>query len=203
MPSSSFISLYPVAFAVATVLLVSGLCWWQSRRDWGRILAAVGLAQCVGYLFISRAMYNTDLLNPGQVLFAAVAVAITTKIAVFAPPLLARVTDPNLAPTFGWRHITVGITTAWLIQASLSLLYMFPREYLGNALVWMNPATRASAFVPLFLVGVFVEQVVMSGRVFEAADTTSTSTNDSTHGPSETATSTTTARTVPDGGCDD
>lgn len=162
------IALYPVVLAAGVTVLLSALSRLFGGRRWARVLLLTGAIQSVGYVAVSRAMFWTDGLAPEQLLFSFVAIGITTKIVVFSPPLLVRIGNPTLAPSFSTRHITVGVAGSWLIQSSLALIYLFPNGVLGDITTWMLPFSLVSVFVPLLLVGIVVVQVVMAGRIYEA-----------------------------------
>lgn len=161
------VTLYPVAVAAAVTLAVGAASWVAGDSRWTQIVVATGLIQTVGYIFVSRAMFYTSQLLPQQLLFATAAIAITTKIIVFSPGVIARVTAPSFRADFARETLVVGLAGAWLIQASLALLFLFPTGILGDLLLWVLPFSPVSAFVPLFVIGVCVVQVTIASSIYE------------------------------------
>lgn len=165
------VTLYPVAIAVLVSLGVGAVSWLAGDRRWTQIVVATGLVQAVGYVLVSRAMFWTSQLLPQQLFFASLAIAITTKIVVFSPGVLARVADPVYQPSFSRQALVVGLSGAWLIQASLALLFLFPTGLLGEVIVWVLPFSPVSAFVPLFILGTVVAQVTIAGSIYGDPET--------------------------------
>lgn len=160
------VTLYPVIVAICVSLAVGAASWLGGDRRWTQIVLATGLVQAAGYVLVSRAMFYTSQLLPQQLLFASLAIAITTKIVVFSPGVLARVADPAYEAAFSRQALVIGLSGAWLIQASLALLFLFPTGLLGEVLVWVLPFSPVSAFVPLFVLGSVVAQVTIAGSIY-------------------------------------
>jgi hypothetical protein len=165
----TMLPLYPIAIALVVTLGLAGWGWRTSGAQWGQTLATTAVIHTAGFVIVSRMMYATSRLFPRQLLLAFVTIGITTKLVVFAPVFLGRVTHPTLEPSLSKRHITIGIAGAWLIQSSLGLLYLFPDSFLQAAMLWVLPTSPLNIFVWPLLVGVVVVQVVMAGRLNEAA----------------------------------
>lgn len=161
------LTLYPVALAIAVTLTVAGVCYGFGNERWASVVAGVGLLQAVGLVFVSRAMFYTAQLLPQQLLFATAAIAITTKFVVFAPGMLVSVADPTSSISISRQDFFIGLAGAWLIQTSLALLFLFPQNVIGQAIMWVMPFSPVSAFAPLFAVGVVVVQVTIASSVFD------------------------------------
>jgi hypothetical protein len=187
--------LYPIGIMGAVLLLIAGLGWKTSGWRWATALGIVAAVQLPGYVIISRMMYATGDLLPQQLLFAALATALTTKLVVFSPTFVARITDPTFEPSLDRYTIVGGLAASWLIQLSLGVLYLFPDTMLRAVMMWALPSSTLHVYIWPLLVGAVLGQVTIAGQIYA----TSTS-------PSPTPSSTTESETSPvavtDGGED-
>lgn len=165
----TYLPLYPVGAATAVLVLATVAGWRRSGHRWGAALGGTGVLHALGYLVVAQAIYGLTMLRPGQMVLAIVAIAITTKLVVFAPVMVARIVDPGLEPTVGRRQLVVGIAAGWLVQASLGILFMFPVAALQSIFLWIIPGSPVYIVSCLMLVGVVVAQAVIAGRIYAAA----------------------------------
>lgn len=166
MPTeNALITYYPVGFAFLAMAAIAALGWWRGDRSWGQTLTGVAAVQALGLIGVVQAMNAADYLQPSQFLFAFIAIGITTKLVVFSPLPLSKVTAPETSPTLSRRGIIIGVGAAWLIQSTLSVLFLFPDEILEALVLWVLPTSPVYAFAGLLLIGVVVVQVTMAGEI--------------------------------------
>jgi hypothetical protein len=166
------VTLYPVAIARAVTLVIAAASWLASDRRWTGVILLTGIIQALGYVIVSRALFYTSQLLPQQWLFATLSIALTTKIIVFSPGVLAQISTPRYSPGFSRETLFVGLAASWLIQTSLALLFLFPTSALGDVLLWVLPFSPVSAFAPLFAVGVILAQVTIASGVYDSLEAT-------------------------------
>lgn len=159
--------LYPLA-AVAVVLGLTALVGSRSSgQRWGAAMLIAGVVQVPGYFIVSRMMYATGDLAAQQLLFAAVATAISTKLVVFSPLFLGRLTDPSFQPDLDRHTVVAGLVASWLIQSSLAVLYLFPDSMLRAVVAWVAPSSPLHIYVWPFAIGAVLAQVTIGGKLYE------------------------------------
>lgn len=162
--------LYPLAVVALGVGAAAVVAGKTGGRRWGAAMLIAAIVQLPGYFIVARMMYATGDLLPQQLLFAAVATALTTKLVVFAPVFLGRLTDPTYRPKLN-RHIVVGgLAASWLIQATLAVLYLFPDSVLRVAIAWITPGSPLEVYVWPLTVGAVLAQVTIAGSLYDHAE---------------------------------
>lgn len=159
--------LYPLAIVAVVLAAAAAAGRRTSGSRWGAAMLIVAVVQVPGYFVVSRMMYATGELMPQQLLFAAVATAITTKLVVFAPLFLGQLTDPEFQPTLDRHTVVAGLVASWLIQASLAVLYLFPDSMLRVALAWLTPSSPLHVYVVPFAIGAVLAQVTFASQLYD------------------------------------
>ena len=164
------IDLTPLRPILLTAVVLAGVALLADRshdRRWALTLAVVGAVQLVGYALVARMVYASGELAAIQIVFAAVATAVFTKVVVFSPALVVRVFDPELEPALGLKTLGTGLVASWLIQASLALLFLFPDSVLRAAVAWAHPGSPLFVYSPPLLAGAVLAQVTLSRALYE------------------------------------
>lgn len=159
--------LYPLAIVTVVLAGVAAAGARSSGTRWGAAMFIVAMVQVPGYFVVSRMMYATGDLLPQQLLFAAVATAITTKLVVFAPLFLSQLSDPEFKPELDRHTVIGGLVASWLIQASLAVLYLFPDSLLRVAIAWVTPSSPLHVYVWPLAVGAVLAQVTIASQLYD------------------------------------
>lgn len=161
--------LYPVLITGVVLAAIAGVGYRAAGQKWAAAMAITAVVHVPGYFIVSRMMYATGELAPQQLLFAAVATAITTKLVVFAPLFLGQLTDPEFQPGLDRHTVIGGLVASWLIQASLAVLYLFPDSLLRVAVAWLAPSSPLHVYIWPLLVGAVLANVTVASTLYEYA----------------------------------
>lgn len=158
--------LYPIAITGAVLFAIVGVGWKTSGKRWAAAMGITATIQLLGYVVVSRMMYATGDLLPQQLLFAAIATALTTKLVVFSPTFVARISNPEFEPSIDRYTLVSGLAASWLIQASLGVLYLFPDTVLRTVMMWALPSSTLHVYIWPLLVGAVLGQVTMAASLY-------------------------------------